>query len=306
MEETLSMPQKHDRSYRLLFSHPRMVEDLLSGFLGIARPPGTLERRNEIYISDRLEKREQDLVWRLRGPRGVPVLYLLLEFQSRKDPEMSLRSSVYVGLLKQDLLKSREIKRKEKLPPVLAVVLYNGWRSWPDLGEGYRLIDMRRDPLPAEEGNLVVLLCQLERSRTPEAIAGPVEKLARLLARPEDAGLRRAFLTYLKYSLLPARFPTAPIPAIIDLEEVKPMLRETVKGWTREWLEEGKREGRKEGRQEGRREGEIRLLVRMLELKFGPLSSCDRERIDATDSDRLLEWGDRILTARSLGEVFGD
>ena len=80
------------------------------------------------------------------------------------------------------------------------------------------------------------------------------------------------------------------------------MLRETVKGWTREWLEEGKKEGLKEGR----REGEVRLLVRMLELKFGPLSPRDRERIDATDSDRLLEWGERILTARSLDEVFGD
>ena len=81
------------------------------------------------------------------------------------------------------------------------------------------------------------------------------------------------------------------------------MLRETVKGWTREWLEEGKKEGlkeglkegRKEGRQEGRREGEVRLLVRMLELKFGPLSPRDRKRIDATDSDRLLEWSDRIF-----------
>ncbi len=91
------------------------------------------------------------------------------------------------------------------------------------------------------------------------------------------------------------------------------MLRETVKGWTREWLEEGKKEGLKEGRKEGRqeglkdgrREGEVWLLVRQLELKFGPLSSRDRERIDATDSDRLLEWGDRILTAQSLGEVFG-
>ena len=292
------MAQKHDRSYRLLFSHPRMVEGLLSGFLGVARPPGILERRNEIYVSDRLEKREQDLVWRLRGPRGEPILYLLLEFQSRKDPDMSLRSSVYAGLLKQDLLKSREIPRREKLPPVLAVVLYNGWRKWPERGEGYLLIDMRRDPLPAEEGNLVVLLCKLERSQTAEALTEPVEKLARLLAGPEDADLRRAFLTFLKYSLLPARFPTAPIPAILDLEEVKPMLRETVKGWTREWLEEGKTQGR--------REGEVRLLVRMLELKFGPLSPRDRERIDATDSDRLLEWGERILTARSLVEVFGD
>jgi hypothetical protein len=113
---------------------------------------------------------------------------------------MALRSSVYVGLLKQDLLKSREIPRREKLPPVLAVVLYNGWRRWPERGDGYRLIDIRRDPLPAEEGNLVVLLCQLERGQTAEALTGPVEKLARLLAGPEDADLRRAFLTFLKYS----------------------------------------------------------------------------------------------------------
>jgi len=80
------------------------------------------------------------------------------------------------------------------------------------------------------------------------------------------------------------------------------MLRETVVGWTREWLEEGKKEGLKEGR----REGEVRLLVRQSELKFGSLSPQARERIDATDSDRLIEWGERILTARSLGEVFGD
>jgi hypothetical protein len=76
------------------------------------------------------------------------------------------------------------------------------------------------------------------------------------------------------------------------------MLRETVKGWTREWLEEGHKEGL--------REGEARLLVRQLEFKFGPLAPRDRERIDATDSDRLLELGDRLLTARSLIEVFGD
>ncbi|HEX4963837.1 MAG TPA: Rpn family recombination-promoting nuclease/putative transposase [Thermoanaerobaculia bacterium] len=297
------MPQKHDRSYRLLFSHPRMVEDLLRGFLPLARPPGTLERRSEIYVSDRLEQREQDLVWRIRGPKGEPVLYLVLEFQSRKDPEMSLRVSVYVGMLRQDLRKSREIPRGKKLPLVLAVVVYNGEAEWSELSQGeYLLIDVRRGPLPAGEDNLVVLLCELERSRTSEEVAVPVEKLARLLADPEDADLRRAFLAFLKYSLLPARFPNAPVPALHDLEEVRPMLRETVIGWTREW----KKEGLEEGKKAGRREGEIRLLVRQLELKFGPLSPRDRKRIDATDSDRLLEWGERILTARSLGEVFGD
>lgn len=296
------MPERHDHSYRLLFSHPRMVEDLLRGFLPEGRPPGILERRSEIYFSDGLERRELDLVWRIRDSRGKPVLYLLLEFQSRVDRQMSLRISVYSGLLCQDLLKSGEVPRRGKLPSVLAVLLYNGRRRWIERGEGYRLIDMRRDPLPADEDNLVVLLCELERSRTVQAITRPVERLAQLLSSPEDADLRRAFLAFLKYSLLPSRFPTEPVPALLDLEEVKPMLRDTVIGWTRQWERKGKREGLKEGR----REGEVRLLVRQLELKFGSLSPRDRKRIDAADSDRLLEWGERILTARSLDEVFGD
>jgi hypothetical protein len=279
-----------------------MVEDLLRGFLPLARPPGILERQSEIYFSDGLERREMDLVWRIRDSRGKPVQYLLLEFQSRVDRQMSLRISVYSGLLCQRMLKSGEIPRRGKLPPVLAVLLYNGWRRWTEPGDGYRLIDLRRDPLPAGEDNLVVLLCELERSRTAEALTKPVERLAQLLSGPEDADLRRAFLAFLKYSLLPSRFPTEPVPALLDLEEVRPMLRDTVIGWTRQW----QREGKKEGLKEGRREGEVRLLVRMLELKFGPLSPRDRKRIDAADSDRLLEWGERILTARSLDEVFGD
>src|SRR5215510_12324598 len=128
------MPERHDGGYRLLFSHPRMVEDLLRGFLPleISERIGSLERRSEIYVSDRLEKREQDLVWRLRGPHGEPVLYLLLEFQSEPDPQMALRISVYEGLLRQDLARSREVPPSAAPPPIAAVVVYNGKERWTE------------------------------------------------------------------------------------------------------------------------------------------------------------------------------
>jgi flagellar biosynthesis/type III secretory pathway protein FliH len=91
------------------------------------------------------------------------------------------------------------------------------------------------------------------------------------------------------------------------------MLRETAKRWTREWLAEGRKEGLAEGRKQGLkesreagcREGVARLLIHQLEFKFGSLSPRDQERIDALDADRLLELGDRLLTAKSLAEVFG-
>jgi hypothetical protein len=68
------------------------------------------------------------------------------------------------------------------------------------------------------------------------------------------------------------------------------MLRDTVMEWTREWT----------------REGEVKMLVRLLESKFGGLRVDDRERIEAADAERLLDWGERVLTAKSLSDVFGD
>jgi len=296
------MPERHDGSYRLLFSHPRMVEDLLRGFLASEVPTGLgrLERLSEIQVSDRLERREQDLVWRLRRPDGAPSLYLLLEFQSRPDPEMPVRMSVYRSLLVQALFRSREVPRPAESPPILAVVLYNGLQRWTDRDASYRLVDMRRAPLPADPGNLVARLCDLERSRTPEVLARSLERLAPLLAGVEMADLRRAFNAFLRQSLLPGRFPEAQIPAMLELEEMKPMLRETVKGWTQEW----KREGLKEGLEKGRKQGEARLVIRQLELKFGSLRPEDHARIDAADAELLLAWGERVLTARTLDEVF--
>src|SRR6185295_1280271 len=135
---------------------------------------------------------------------------------------------------------------------------------------------------------------------TPEALNRPVERLARLLAGGGMADLRRAFNSFLRESLLPGRFPEAQIPAMLELEEMRPMLRETVMEWTREWKDEGLREGRREGR----REGEAKLLMRLLELKFGPLQPEAQARIDNADAERLLAWGERVLTARSIEEVF--
>ena len=68
-------------------------------------------------------------------------------------------------------------------------------------------------------------------------------RLAEVLRGPDDLELRRAFTAFLRRSLLPARFPGARIPAIQDLEEVRPMLRETVQEWTQQWLEEGRQQG---------------------------------------------------------------
>ncbi len=80
------------------------------------------------------------------------------------------------------------------------------------------------------------------------------------------------------------------------------MLAESIDRWNREIWEDG----HQEGRQEGRREGEADLVLRQLRLKLGPLEPDIEDRVRSADADRLLEWGERILTAESLQDVFRD
>ena len=103
---------EHDASYKLLFAHPRMVEDLLRGFIHEAWVHEvdftTLERVSGSYVSDDLRDREDDMVWRVRWGADWLYIYLLLEFQATVDRYMALRLMVYIGLLYQSLIQARQ------------------------------------------------------------------------------------------------------------------------------------------------------------------------------------------------------
>ena len=43
---------------------------------------------------------------------------------------MAIRIMTYIGLLYQDLIKTKKVLSGEKLPPVLPIVLYNGAPRW--------------------------------------------------------------------------------------------------------------------------------------------------------------------------------
>jgi hypothetical protein len=43
--------------------------------------------------------------------------------------------------------------------------------------------------------------------------------------------------------------------------------------------------------------------MRQLERKFGPLDADVRSRIERADSEQLLEWAERVLTAERLEDV---
>ena len=51
--------------------------------------------------------------------------------------------------------------------------------------------------------------------------------------------------------------------------------------------------------------GEVALLERQLTRRFGDLPEEVRARLKAGSSEQLQLWGDRVLDASSLAEIFG-
>ena len=144
--------------------------------------------------------------------------------------------------------------------------------------------------------NLTAALFRLENSRTPEDVQHVLQALIAWLQSPEQSGLRRTFTTWLKEVFLPGRMPKVKFDEIRDLQEVHSMLAERVKEWTQNWKQQGV--------EEGMQQGEAGFLLRLLERRFGPIDEAIRTRVRSADSQTLLTWGERILTAQTIEEVF--
>ena len=57
-------------------------------------------------------------------------------------------------------------------------------------------------------------------------------------------------------------------------------------------------------RRQGLQQGKAQLLLRQLRLKFGPLKPKVAAGVYSAEPDLLLKWGERVLTAERLPDVF--
>ena len=255
-----------DPNYKRLFSFPRMVEDLLRGFL-----PGdwldeldfsTLQKLPTEYVSDELLKRHGDCVWRVCRRGEWLYLLVLLEFQSTAEPRMALRILTYTSLLYQELVRNDALDAGGRLPPVLPVVLYNGearWKAAVEVGEliapvgpelapyqpsqRYVVVDERHvgaEDLPGR--NLMRGVLGLEQSRTPEDLLRVAGRLVEWLRDSDDDELKRAFTDWVRR--LAGHFtPGDAQPAAVrTLEGVRMTLEERVAEWPKQWRQEGREE----------------------------------------------------------------
>ena len=314
----------HDETYKRLFAFPRMVEDLLRGFVAGPRADdidfSTLQKLSSEYVSDELLKRHGDAVWQVRLRGRWLYLVVMLEFQSRDEPWMALRILTYTGLMYEELVRNGKVKAGEPLP----AVLYNGarpWRSAQEMGElitavgpdfapcqpaqWYHVVDERhvaKDDRPGD--NLMSSVVQLEQSGSAADLIRVAEALGAKLSDPGDAALRRVFLDWVRQTAARAAPAGEELPPVETLEEVKMTLVERAAEWGNQWRQEGVEQGVKQGVEQGLAQQRA-LLRRQAALRFGTEAGARVseavERI--ADPEGLATAGDWIVRAESGDEL---
>ena len=93
---------------------------------------------------------------------------------------------------------------------------------------------------------------------------------------------------------LPRRLELALRQELADLEEQIKM------SYVTSW----ERFAREEGREEGEQRGEAKALLRLLQVKFGPMPPDIESRVQTAEPAQLDVWLTRILTAATPEDLF--
>jgi len=164
----------------------------------------------------------------------------------------------------------------------------------------YVLCDLSGLDAAEIQGNALLRLALL----TMKYIGDPqlAARLPEIFGLPAVFGEQRTVLGYLE-TLLRYLATAAVTVREADvrraLVEVLPTLEERIMPTMAEtWLEEGLANGIQTG--------EKRMLLRLLERRFGKVPKTYQTRITTADADTLLLWGERVLSAQRLADVFSE
>lgn len=323
------MPRKHDESYKLLFSQPVAVEELVRGFLGEELAAGldfeTLEPMPAEHLSEGMARRQGDLLWKVRHRGSWLYVLLLLEFQSETDYFMALRILIYTCLTYEELVRRGEVKRGEKFPPVLPVTIYNGrarWRVPTDISElvrpaprgsrrflpksGYLLVDMQRlSGQGATAPNVVTSLARMEADPSPENLERVMRELVTRFRGPNYRELRKALRSWVAGAAEAWQIPEGELARIQSWTEEGRMY-ERIREMREQVRRDGVEEGLARGLERGRAEERAALLGRLATRKFGAETAAELSRIleGVADPNRIAEVADAIIDCDSGKELF--
>ena len=326
------MARKHDETYKFIFSQRAAVEELVRNFVGEDLADeldfDTLEALPTDRISGGLVQRQVDLLWKIRFRGSWLYLLILLEFQSESDYFMALRILTYICLTYEELVRRRELKAGDKLPPVLPVTIYNGqarWRASTDISEliarvptplarylpraQFLLLDLQRiGAQNPPSTDLVTSLGKMEREPSPENLRRVMRDLTGRFRGTGFAELRKALFSWVAGAAEAWQIPKEELAKMQTLTEDETMyerVREMREQVRRDGIQKGLEQGLEEGLERGRAEGRA-LVGRLATRKFGAQTAEQLSRVldDMADPEQLAQVADAIMDCDSDAELF--
>jgi predicted transposase YdaD len=331
MSEANHELQAHDALVKALLGTPevaaRVLRFLLPETVRAAVDFATVASEPGSFVDENLRQLHTDLLFSARLNDGrQALLYLLLEHQSRVEERMAWRLLRYVVRILDGW--TREHPSPAPLPAVVPIVLYHGaapWRAPTDLAELFDLSDelrpALREHLPAFRFVLADLSAYSEQELRGAAL-GAIDKIFVLSLhhgrQPRDPLAFFASIHSLIREVLRAPGGIAALEQVlryhlyihdrVDLRALGEILATQGDEGAREMVmnmaERLIAEGEAKGEEKGMVKGEARLLLKQIRLRFGAPAPEVVARIEAAPLADLDRWGERLLDAATLDDVF--
>jgi predicted transposase/invertase (TIGR01784 family) len=324
--KTINTP--HDATFKALMVNQRTAEELFSEYLPEnirnAIDFSTMQLCSETYIDKELQKKASDILYsvNIKGNKGY--LYILAEHQSSPDKLMPLRIAQYTCAIMQ---RHKKEHPEKKLPLVVPLVLYHGKKVYPYSTDLKNLIDAPEDlidsilfkPFTLIDANTINdedlrekywmgLMVFVFKHIVEGEIFPHIKRFIELWQLIAKDGGKDYIITLANYISTVGESADGEIVLKYIAENIDKETGGEVMTIAEQIAQKAKNEGfmagMEKGKAEGKTEGEAAMLVRQLKRKFGVIPEKYLQCIDKADADTLLTWGDEVISAQTMNDIF--
>lgn len=327
----MSVYHPHDRTFRNAMKDIQVAREFFQNYLPEnIRSIVDLNKlivKDNTYIDPKLRECRSDILYQTVIDNNPGFLYLLIEhFSSAKVLTPFSLLQYQVGIW-SDFIKEQP-DDVEKLPLIIPMVFYNGTRPYdkprnlrqiiagpPELIDqilfnDFHLIDTNliEDETLRNQLWSGILTFTFKHVRDRNIKNAFREFCKKALFLFENHGERSVPLVelLLQYQSIVGRWDNPEeMLEIADMSFINSKRKGNVMSTLAEYLGEiGREKGVQQGIQQGRQLGESELLLRLLNRKFGIIPTHYRKKIEQADANTLLIWGERILEAQNIEDIF--
>ncbi len=314
--------QPHDKFFKLSMGEYRVAYEFFSEHLPSTILTKidltTLKLENHSFIDENYKSSEADIIYSAKMANVTGYLFLLCEHQSTVDQLIAFRLWMYINRLMEMHIKQNP---NTALPFIYPLIIYTGQENWDAPLDFFSLFG-EHQTLAREWLLKPFHLFDIHKANDDEMIKRRWSGLVEFALKYRQAQDFKKFLqtllpwvheiekrgssgfslgkNVLKYVL------DGTVAKDFDLfaQSVQAHLSTKLGDEMTTMAQELMRRGQEKGIVQGVHQGEAAMIIRQLNRRFHQVPESYLSQIQQADAETLLVWGERILEAKTLEEVF--